>query len=100
MFVMNVQRININAKNISFGMNFKLSDKTLNLISKSTKLSVDELHKLPIDEASKLMKERGTLKEPNKFKEWLSDIYKSIGEKTGLLKKERKIYTHDKIIYM
>ena len=46
------------------------------------------------------MKERGSLKKPNKFKEWLSDIYKSFGEKAGLLKNERKIYTHDKIIYM
>ena len=93
---MKINKIN----DINFGMRFKLSDETLRLISESTKLSVDELHNLPMAESERLMKERGSLKEPNKFKEWLISLYKSFGEKTGLLKKQRVIYTHDKIIYM
>ena len=49
--------------------------------------------RLPLDESAKLRKERGKLKEPNKLFEWLSDKYKKIGEKTGLLKKEHHFYT-------
>ena len=49
--------------------------------------------KLPLSESTKLMKERGTLKEPNKLWTWMQDKYKKIGEKTGLLKKEYHFYT-------
>ena len=97
---MKLMKINNTNINTCFGMNFKLSDETLSLISESTKLSVDELRSLPIDDAQKLMKERGAIKEPNKFVIWLSDCYRKLGENLGLLKKQRKIYTHDKIIYM
>ena len=90
----------INECNTNFKMNFKLSDETLKLISKSTRLSIDELHQLPMDEATRLMKERGAIKEPNKFKEWLSNMYIRFGEFTGLIKKQRKILTHDKILYI
>lgn len=76
-----------------FGMKFKLSNKTLSAISQSTGLTVDELHSLSMDEATKLMKERRTLKEPNKLKLWLADKYKQFGERTGLLKKYVNIYT-------
>ncbi len=47
---------------------------------------------LSIGECLKLMKERGTLKEPNKLWTWLQDKYKKFGEKTGLLKKEYNFY--------
>lgn len=78
---MKVQKIN----NTNFGIRFKLSDITLNAISSSTKLSVDELHRLPMDEAIQLMKDRGAIKEPSKFKLWLSEKYKQFGERNGLL---------------
>lgn len=96
---MKIQNIN-NSNNSKFGTKFRLSEKTLKCISESTKLSVDELHNLPLDEASKLMKERGALKEPSKLWTWMCKKYKNFGEQTGLLKKPRVIYTHDKIIYM
>ena len=48
----------------------------------------------------KLMRERGSLKEPSKFTQWLSDSYRKLGENLGLLKKQHKIFTHDKIIYI
>ena len=76
-----------------FGMRYKLSDETLKQISISTKLSVEELHRLPMAEAEKLMKERGSLKEPNKLKLWISDIYRKFGEKMGFLQKEYPIYS-------
>ena len=92
-----IQKINNDAP---FGMKdingkhfkFKLSEATLNAISKSTKLSIDELHNLPLDEAAKLMKERGSIKEPSKLKQWLAKKYKEFGERTGLLKKQINIY--------
>jgi len=79
--------------NTSFKMEYKLSDKILKTISKSTRLSVEELHRLPIDDAVKLMKERGVIKEPNRLKLWLADIYKKVGEKTGLLQKQYEFYS-------
>jgi len=39
------------------------------------------------------MKESGELKEPNKSKLWLSEKYKKLGEKLGLLEKQINIYT-------
>ncbi len=88
---MKIQGINNN--NTNFGMDFRLSGKTLDSISKITNLSVNELKELSISEATRLMKERGSIKEPSKFWQWLSDIYKKFGEKTGLLKKEYTIYS-------
>ena len=86
--------LNINSTDsTNFKMRFKLSDETLQAISTSTRLSVEELHRLPMDEATKLMKERGSLKEPGKIKQWLSEKYRIFGEKTGLLKKQYNIYT-------
>lgn len=89
---MKIQGINNNNYNTNFRMEFRLSGKTLNSISKITKLSVNELNELPISEAVRLMRERGAIKEPGKFKQWLSDIYRKFGEKTGLLQKEYPIY--------
>ncbi len=83
----------INEYNTNFKMKFQFSDGTLKAISRTTKLSVDELHNLPLDKAAKLMRERGAMKEPNKIFQWLADKYKKFGEKTGLLKKEYNIYT-------
>ena len=77
----------------NFQMKFKLSDETLKAISTSTRLSVEELHRLPMDEAAKLMRERGALKEQNKLFQWFADKYKAFGEKTGLLKKSYNFYT-------
>lgn len=77
----------------NFKMKFHLRDETVQAISKSTKLSVEELQTLSLDEANKLMKERGSLKEQNKLFQWLSDKYKAFGEKTGLLKKQYNFYT-------
>lgn len=90
----------IQTNNTDFKMNFHISEETLKAISESTKLTVEELKRLPMDEAAKLMKERGSLKEPSKLKQWLSDCYRKLGENLGLLDKQRKIYTHDKIIYI
>ena len=85
--------LSINDYNPNFKMKFNLSEETLKSISQTTKLSVYELHRLPMDEAAKLMKERGALKEPSKLKQWLSEKYRIFGEKTGLLKKQYNIYT-------
>ena len=86
---MKISQIN----NTNFKLNYKLSDRTLNSISRTTKLSVKELIELPFDEAEKLMKKRGSLKEPSKFKQWISNKYRKFGEKIGLLQKEYNIYT-------
>ena len=74
-------------------MEFKLSGRTLEDISKSTGLSKDDLFNLSLHEASKLMKNRGALIEQNKLKQWFSDFYKKIGEKLGFLQKEYMVYS-------
>jgi len=79
--------------NTKFGMEFKLSGRTLDSISKSTGLSKEELFKLSLDDASKLMKERGTIKEPSRLKQWFAEKYKQFGERTGLLEKQVNFYT-------
>ena len=73
--------------------NFKLSKETIRNIERSTGLTYKELSTLPFDEASKLMKERGTLKEPSKLKTFASKTYRAIGEKLGFLEKQYNIYT-------
>ena len=90
---MNILSVSGTYYNTPFKMEFKLSEKTLDYISKSTKLTVQELHNLPLDEASKIMRERGAIKEPSKFKQWLSEKYRQFGERNGLLKKYINIYT-------
>ena len=90
---MQITPISQNNKNQSFGMKFKLSKETINAVEQSTGLTYEEMTKLPLSESTKLMKERGTLKEPNKLWTWMQDKYKKIGEKTGLLKKEYHFYT-------
>ena len=77
----------------NFGANYKLSDKTIRNIEKTTGLIYPELTNLPVDEQSKLMKERGTIKKTNKIKTWIAAMYKKIGESLGLLKKEYNTYT-------
>lgn len=96
---MKIQNIS-NLNNPNFGSRYRLSDETLKRISKETKLSVEELHNLPLDEAEKLMKVRGTFKKPSKLWTWMCEKYKNFGEETGLLKKHRVIDTFDRIIYM
>ena len=90
---MKITPINTTKNNKPFGMKFKLAPKTIKAIEASTGLTYEEMTRLPLDESVRLMKERGTIKEPNKIFEWLSDKYKKFGEKTGLLKKEYNFYT-------
>lgn len=89
---MQVQSIN-NQYNQSFGMDYKLSKEAIKAIESSTGLTYDEMTRLSLDESTKLMKERGKIKEPSKLKMWLSEKYKQIGEKLGLLEKNYNIYT-------
>ena len=79
--------------NQSFGMNFKLSKETINALEVSTGLTYEEMTTLPMDVTIKLMKQRGTLKEPSKIKLWFAQKYKELGEKFGLLEKQINIYT-------
>ena len=72
---MQISPIN-NQNRPTFGMNYKLSEKTIKAIEKSTGLTYDEMTRLPLDESVKLMKERGTIKEPNKLWTWMQEKYK------------------------
>lgn len=87
-----IQPIN-NQYNQIFGIKYKLSKETIRAAERTTGLTYEEMTTLPFQEARKLMKERGTLKEPSRLKVWLSDAYKKFGETIGLLKKEPYIYT-------
>lgn len=91
---MQVQRIS-NQNNYSpiFGMKFKLSEQSLKSIENSTKLTYDEMINLSLTECNKLMTERGALKKPSKFKTWIADKYRKIGEYFGLIQKHYNIYT-------
>ena len=93
---MQIQPINSQSRQ-SFGHNehftFKLSKETIKAFESSTGLTYEEMTRLPLNERAKLMKERGTLKEPNKIKLWISKKYKEIGERLGLLQKHYNIYT-------
>ena len=71
----------------------KLSKETIQCIENSTGLTYEEITRLSLDESSKLMKERGTLKEHSKIKLWISRKFKEIGERLGLLQKHYNIYT-------
>ena len=73
---------------------FKLQDKTVDMISKRTKLSTEELYNLSLDEQVTLMNQRGSLKKKNPVKAFIADKYKKFGEKFGLLSKESNTYTH------
>lgn len=77
------------------GMNFKLSKQTIKAVERSTKLTYDEMRNLSLTECEKLMAERGTLKKSGKFKTWISEKYRALGEKFGLIEKRYNIYTHD-----
>ena len=83
----------LNKYNQNFGMKFKLSTNTIKAIESSTGLTYKEMTRLSINETTKLMKERGTLKEPSKIKLWIADKYKKFGEQLGLLEKHYDIYT-------
>lgn len=89
---MQVQSIS-NNYSPNFGMKFELSEQTIKAIEKQTKLTSGEMRNLPSSECEKLMAERGTLKKPSKLKTWISDKYRQLGEKLGLLEKEYNIYT-------
>lgn len=77
----------------SFNIRYKLSDKTLEYISKTTKLSNDELTNLSLKEQVKLMESRRAIKKTNPIKTFFIGIYKKLGEKLGLREKEYNIYT-------
>ncbi len=70
-----------------FGAKYKLSEKVVQNISKSTKLTKDELFNMPLSEQVKLMEERGAIKKKKSIKNMAQNLYKKFGEKTGLLKK-------------
>lgn len=91
---MQVQRIN-NKNNFTpnFGSKFQLSKETIKIIEASTGLTQEEMVSLPLYETEKLMRQRGKLKENNKFKTWVADKYRQIGEALGLLEKKYDIYT-------
>lgn len=74
-------------------LKYKLREKTLENISKSTKLNKDELVNLSLDEQLILMKNRGAIKKPNPIRVFFAETYKKLGEKLGFLKKEPNIYT-------
>jgi hypothetical protein len=63
------------------------------MVEKSTGLTYKEMTTLASDEAKNLMKQRGTLKEPNKIKQWFANQYKQLGEKLGFIEKQHNIYT-------
>lgn len=91
---MQIQRVsNKNNYHPNFGLNFNSSEKTIEAIERSTKLTRDEMRKLSLTDCEKLMTERGTLKKPSKFKTWIAEKYKKFGEKFGLLEKQYNIYT-------
>ena len=95
---MQIQSINSQHRQ-SFGNNakehftFKLSKETIKAFESSTGLTYEEMTNLTLAESAKLMKERGTLKEPSKIKLWISEKYKEIGERLGFLEKHSNIYT-------
>ncbi len=73
---------------------FRLSEKVLGTISKSTKLTKDELINQSFEQQFKLMESRGVKNNPHTLKDFLIRNYKKLGEKLGLLKREYNIYTH------
>ena len=73
---------------------FQLNPKTLEHISKSTRLTKEELYTLSTKEAYNKMLERGAIKKPNPVKDFFRKLYKNIGENLGLLDKQYNIYTH------
>ncbi len=75
------------------GLNIKLKPQTIESVSKSTGVSKQELMNESLDNLLTKAKERGRLKKTKPFKKFLSDVYKKLGEKFGLLKKEPNIYT-------
>ena len=90
---MHISPISQNQNKPSFGIKFRLSEEAIKAAEQSTGLTYEQMTRLPLKESTKLMKERGTLKEPNKLVLWLQDKYKKFGEKTGLLRKEYNFYT-------
>ena len=72
---------------------YKLSQQTLESISKHTKLTQQELTHLSFEDCHRLMLERKVIKKANPIKEFCSKIYQKFGEKYGLIKKEINIYT-------
>ncbi len=91
---MQVQRVsNQNNYSPGFGLKYKLSEQTIKSVERTTKLTNDEMTNLSLTECEKLMAERGTLKKPNKLKTWISEKYRELGEKFGLLEKKYNIYT-------
>ena len=82
-----------NACNKSFRHKLELSKETINALEKSTKLTYKEMTNLSIEDSIKLMKERGSIKKSCKLKQYCTKLYKTIGEKLGLLEKQHNIYT-------
>ncbi len=75
-------------------LKFKLSEETLANISKSTKLTKDELANLSLKEQVDLMEKRGSIGKPNPVKTFFEKMYRRVGEELGLISKEKDTYTH------
>ncbi len=65
----------------------KISEQTMKIISKSTKLSEDELKYQSLDNQIKLMEQRGSIRKQNPVKKFIAEKYRQLGEKLGLLNK-------------
>ena len=68
-------------------VSFRLSDKTIKMVSESTKLTTKELMFTSFTESEKLMIERGSLKKTNPIIENFKKWYITIGEKLGFIEK-------------
>ena len=52
-------------------------------------VSKEELTNLPLDKQIELMEQRGSIKKPSPVRNFISDLYRKVGEKFGLLEKNR-----------
>ncbi len=76
------------------GLNFQLKPETLEHISKSTKLTKNELVNESLEDLFIKAKQRGSLKKQKTIKKYIANLYKKFGERFGLLEKEHLFYTH------
>ena len=68
-------------------VSFRLSNKTMKLVSESTKLTPKELRFTSFVESEKLMIKRGAYKKLNPIIENLKKVYIAVGEKLGFIEK-------------
>ena len=66
---------------------YRLSNETLQIISKKVKLTPDEMKCTPLSELDKVLLERGVIKKKNPVIESLKKCYIAIGEKFKFIEK-------------